>query len=127
MKNIFIILIFIFTLLGCKKQKSSSTKSLSGLYQRTVKNKGKSIAKVLIEYKNNKEVVFNISVGTEEGCTGELKGNLTINSANEATFSSEECEKLIFKFNKEQVEIIEENCFSSHGLKCSFNGTYLKE
>ena len=58
MKNIFILLAIIFTLVGCRKQNSFTIKSLPGLYQRVINKNEKSIATVFIEYENKKEVVF---------------------------------------------------------------------
>ncbi len=62
------------------------------------------------------------------GCAGEFEGKGTM-QGNVITatkkFENEIC-KLTLKVNGEKIEIEEENCLAWHGVRCSFEGTFIK-
>ncbi len=61
------------------------------------------------------------------GCSGELKGEAIIQSANTAQYreGGDPC-ILTFTFSANSVSIKEENCGNHRGLKCSFDGSFGK-
>jgi hypothetical protein len=73
---------------------------------------------------------FFIHFSRDKGeCTGELKGEAIIRSANSAEYreAGDPC-VLKFTFSKSAVTLNEiEGCGAHRGLRCSFNGNYLKK
>lgn len=75
-------------------------------------------------------VSFYIHINRNEGdCTGELKGEAIVRSANSAEYreAGDPC-VLKFSFSKSSVTLTEiEGCGAHRGLRCSFNGNYTKK
>ena len=75
-------------------------------------------------------ISFFIHFEKDEGqCTGELKGEALIRSANRAEYrvDGDPC-KLILLFSANSVTLQEEEgCGSHRGMKCSFNGSYARK
>jgi len=96
----------------------------SGDYVKDIKN--------LVSIRDNKKAgrfTFFIHFERNEGeCSGDLKGEASFTSANEAVYKStgSPC-RLQFQFSSSSVTIIEENCGAHRGPDCLFEGTYPKK
>ncbi len=74
--------------------------------------------------KNSKDKYsFSLSVGTFDGCTGQLEGVIFVKNG-VSHYKSADCE-LKFEFTSNSVKITEKDC-NMHGAMCSFEGTYSK-
>lgn len=109
------------------KREISNSKYLdyTGTYNSPFNDGGISYGVVKIVYKGNKEISFDISVGRQDGCTGQLAGTAKINSSGQAFYSGTGCESLIFNFKNDEVLLKEKNC-EHHGMRCFFDGVYRK-
>ena len=89
-----------------------------------VKNK-KNFVSIRDSKYPNQLLVF-VHIDGEENCTGELKGELLITSANSAIYreGGDPC-VLNFRFASNSVSLSEaEGCGSHRGLECTFDGSY---
>lgn len=69
---------------------------------------------------------FEISNGTESGCVGFLKGLVKLKDLKNGIFSTDLCEKLEFQLSDNELTIIENKC-DFHGMRCPFEGKYIKK
>jgi hypothetical protein len=120
--KIFAFSLLILFLISCKAKMKFD---YNGTYNSALNGEGVSIGQLIIKYKENTEIEFEITTATQSGCTGDLKGIAKINSNGIATHNSSNCKSLTFEFKKDQIIVKEENC-DVHGMKCFFSGTYQK-
>jgi hypothetical protein len=76
--------------------------------------------------RNPNQLLVFIHVENDEGCSGELKGDLLITSSSSAIYrqGGDPC-VLSLRFSGSSVNVKEdEGCGSRRGLNCSFDGTY---
>jgi len=72
---------------------------------------------------------FFIHFEKEEGCTGELKGELKMKDANTAQFSEKGDPCVIdFHFEGNEISLKEQgSCGNHRGIKCFFDDTFIKK
>ncbi|MFL5808350.1 MAG: hypothetical protein ACJ749_02450, partial [Flavisolibacter sp.] len=76
--------------------------------------------------RNPNQLLVFIHIENDEGCSGELKGDLLLTSPNTAIYrqGGDPC-VLSFQFSGSSVNVKEdEGCGSRRGLNCSFDGTF---
>lgn len=103
------------------------TLPLLNKYSADYKNNDKNFVSVR-DGKNNLTYIFFIHFEKNGGdCLGELKGSMTLVSANKAVYreSGDPC-GLEFTFTKSSIILTETNCGNHRGMKCLFNGSYKK-
>ncbi len=89
-------------------------------------NSDNFISSVDLEYITDDLFCFEISNGTESGCTGYLKGLIKLTDLNKGHYSGNLCENLTFSLITNELSITEKNC-DLHGIRCPFDGKYKKE
>jgi hypothetical protein len=100
-------------------------KSISGQYDFEYNATGVSFASVGIKYSGNNKFQFEIAIGHESGCTGEVSGIAIIDNNGVGRYSGEDCKLLTFNFSSSKLIIDESDC-QLHGARCSFAGEYVK-
>ena len=107
-----------------KKSKELPNNYLNNHYSDSVNNDN-YIGSLYLKLIDKNIYYFNVITGTRSGCTGFLTNIVEIDSSsNKGVFKNDLCE-LHFKFNNQNIELIEENCII-HGVHCGFQGTYIK-
>jgi hypothetical protein len=81
---------------------------------------------VIIKKISDSELRFEINVGGEDNCTGELSGVAKLDRLGVAYFSGEDCQQLTFDFYRKTLTVSETACDSFHGMNCYFGGEYMK-
>ncbi|WP_430814142.1 hypothetical protein [Carboxylicivirga sp. RSCT41] len=89
-------------------------------------NSDKFLASVSLYHIEDKIFCFEISNGTESGCTGYLKGLVELSDSGIGVYTGDGCEELRFSLSNNELKLIENNC-DYHGLNCPFEGTYKKK
>lgn len=76
-----------------------------------------------------KEFLFFISLSKDKGaCHGELDGTARITGANTAQYRDKNSECILeFKFSTGKVTISETGCGAYRGIKCMFDGSFVKK
>lgn len=64
--------------------------------------------------------------GTASGCVGYIKGLIKLVDFRYGVYSSDSCEKLVFKLSTNELTVSESNC-DFHGMRCPFDGKYKKQ
>lgn len=103
---------------------SKDIAAIEGTYE-SLYNSDKYFGSVVLRNITDELFYFEISNGTESGCTGFLKGLVELNDFKKGVFSTDLCEKLEFKLLNNELNLIENNC-DLHGMICPFNGEYKK-
>ena len=69
---------------------------------------------------------FEISNGTESGCTGYVKGLINLTDLSKGKYSGDSCEELNLIITTNELTVTENNC-DLHGMRCPFDGEYKKK
>lgn len=104
---------------------SKDIAAIEGTYE-SLYNSEKYFGSVVLRNIIDELFFFEISNGTESGCTGFLKGLVELNDFKNGIFSTDLCEKLEFQLLNKELNLIENNC-DLHGMRCPFNGDYKKK
>jgi hypothetical protein len=108
------------------KDKNDIT-NLSGLYKSPYDDGKTLIGEVKIKILEGKKFSFEISIAeTRTECFGGLEGIGIINDDGIGNYSGENCGNLSFKFRQNKLEITETDCAGYHGMRCTFDGEYIK-
>lgn len=126
MKPYLLILISLLLSLTTACQEKSQSKEVAGTYNLPSNENGDLFGRVDIQYLGEDTIEFKLEVATASGCTGLLEGKAKMNNQGVATYSGEDCEQLMFSFEKDRVEVEEQHCTSHHGMICHFARTYFK-
>jgi len=118
-------------LISCSNTKSKEVefyqeiKDLEGFYENPMSKKSISYNEIIIKYLGGRKVSFLIEVGRIAGCTGEIDGEVYIDSTFVVNYSAIECDTLRITFLKDKIKIEEYKCLY-HGAFCYFVGEYIK-
>lgn len=97
----------------------------NGTYESPLNESGSYFAELTIENSGNNKFDFEITTGTADGCTGYIKGAASTIRQDSAFYSGDECVKLVFTFAEDTLLIKEDYC-ELHGMRCPFQGKYVK-
>ncbi len=103
---------------------SNQVVSLAGTYE-SIYNSDTYFASVEFQHIVEEFFCFEISNGTESGCTGYIKGLVKLTDLREGIYSRDACEELTFVLSSKELSLTEENC-DYHGMQCPFEGKYVK-
>jgi hypothetical protein len=90
-----------------------------GVYLR---NKNRDSLKIC--FINDSEAWFELSIGTETGCSGGISGIIKFENL-KGLYTENGCESLKLYLLTNKIKVNELNC-SFHGMQCSFEGEYFK-
>ncbi len=98
---------------------------IQGTYE-NIHNSDEFFSSVDLQHITEDLFCFEISTGTESGCVGHVKGMIQLVNWNKGEYSVETCEKLSIALTSDELTVIESNC-DLHGMRCSFDGKYVKK
>ena len=100
--------------------------SLSGIYNSPFNKYGVSYGSVDIKYKGGRTFYFDIESGHISGCTGQLGGELVLDSNLAGMYLTSNGGNIRFEFYNHNLKIVEQEDCQEHGMRCWFDGEYAK-
>ncbi len=99
--------------------------SIDGHYESTASSEN-YIGSVNLKYIVEDLFSFEISNATESGCVGYMNGLVELKDLKHGIFNDDTCEKIEFQLSGNNLSLTENNC-DYHGMRCPFEGKYVKE
>jgi hypothetical protein len=86
----------------------------------------KFTSSVSLQHISENVFYFEISNGTESGCVGYATGLIQLTNFAKGIYSGDSCEEIAFSLSSGSLSLNERNC-ELHGMRCPFNGKYVKK